>query len=160
VKTGRLGGGAASKANIVERVRLHTKEATSNEQEKVGIAHLAGVLLIVSYSKLDLLVRVRYSNPLPAPPCPPKLLNIPTNPQRFTDIGFTSDLANSTPLPMVIDADCGMPIDLLQWESLWMENGNDAGMPMQADLTAILHDAQTSIPTPTTYRPLTLRMHS
>jgi len=27
---------------------------------------------------------------------------------------------------MVIDGDCGMPIDLLQWESLWMENGDDS----------------------------------
>jgi len=77
-------------------------------------------------SKLDLLVRVRYSNPLPAPPCPPKLLNIPTNSSRYTNVNFTSELANSTPLPMVIDADCGMPIDLLQWECLWMENGDDS----------------------------------
>ncbi|KZS94622.1 hypothetical protein SISNIDRAFT_453572 [Sistotremastrum niveocremeum HHB9708] len=78
----------------------------------------------VKKSKLDLLVRVRYTNPLPPPPCPPKLLNIPTNPQRFTKLDFTNALANETPLPMIVDAECGMPLDLAHFPSLWMENGD------------------------------------
>ncbi|KAJ6619965.1 Paf1-domain-containing protein [Mycena sp. CBHHK59/15] len=63
-------------------------------------------------SKLDLLVRVRYSNPLPAPPCPPKLLDIPTNPMRYARPAFLNMLANDMPLPMIVDAECGMPLDL------------------------------------------------
>ena len=77
-------------------------------------------------SKLDLLVRVRYSNPLPAPPCPPKLLNIPTNPMRYAKPEFLNDLANETPLPMIVDAECGMPLDLGKWECLWEEAADDS----------------------------------
>ncbi|KZV91509.1 hypothetical protein EXIGLDRAFT_648223 [Exidia glandulosa HHB12029] len=70
-------------------------------------------------SKLDLLVRVRYSNPLPPPPFPPKLLTIATSPARYADPSFTDRLASETALPMFVDADLGMPLDLGQWEALW-----------------------------------------
>ncbi|KAF8159557.1 RNA polymerase II-associated protein [Crassisporium funariophilum] len=79
-------------------------------------------------SKLDLLVRVRYSNPLPAPPCPPKLLNIPTNPMRYARPEFLNALANETPLPMIVDAECGMPLDLGKWECLWEEAADDSSL--------------------------------
>ncbi|KAL6308280.1 RNA polymerase II-associated [Sparassis latifolia] len=75
-------------------------------------------------SKLDLLVRVRYSNPLPAPPCPPKLLDIPTDPMRYARPEFLDDIASDMPLPMIVDGDLGMPLDLSQWECLWVENGD------------------------------------
>ncbi|PVG01919.1 Paf1-domain-containing protein, partial [Serendipita vermifera] len=75
-------------------------------------------------SKLDLLVRVRYQNPLPAPPYPPKLLHIPTNPERYATIEYTGDLANEMAFPMVVDAEMGMPIDLSRYESLWQEGGD------------------------------------
>ncbi|KAF8637578.1 hypothetical protein AX17_002647 [Amanita inopinata Kibby_2008] len=79
-------------------------------------------------SKLDLLVRVRYSNPLPAPPCPPKLLDIPTNPMRYARPEFLNAIADDTPLPMIVDAECGMPLDLGQWECLWDENPDDSAL--------------------------------
>ncbi|GLB41845.1 putative paf1 [Lyophyllum shimeji] len=79
-------------------------------------------------SKLDLLVRVRYSNPLPAPPCPPKLLDIPTNPIRYAQPEFLNALANDAPLPMIVDAECGMPLDLGKWESLWEEDADDSSL--------------------------------
>ncbi|KAF8754182.1 Paf1 [Rhizoctonia solani] len=69
--------------------------------------------------RLDLLVKVRYTNPLPAPPCPPKLLNIPTHPNRYVRPEFTATLAAETPLPMVVDSECGMPLDLFGWDGLW-----------------------------------------
>ncbi|KAJ7580215.1 RNA polymerase II-associated protein [Mycena floridula] len=75
-------------------------------------------------SKLDLLVRVRYQNPLPAPPCPPKLLDIPTNPMRYARPEFLHNIATNAPLPMIVDAELGMPLDLSKWECLWDENGN------------------------------------
>ncbi|KAJ4473623.1 RNA polymerase II-associated protein [Lentinula aciculospora] len=79
-------------------------------------------------SKLDLLVRVRYANPLPPPPCPPKLLDIPTNPMRYAQPEFLNYIANNTPLPMIVDAECGMPLDLGKWESLWEENADDSAL--------------------------------
>ncbi|KIJ59225.1 hypothetical protein HYDPIDRAFT_44133 [Hydnomerulius pinastri MD-312] len=79
-------------------------------------------------SKLDLLVRVRYSNPLPPPPCPPKLIDIPTNPMRYTRPEFLNAIANDTPLPMIVDAECGMPLDLGRWECLWDEDADDSAL--------------------------------
>ncbi|KAJ3553833.1 hypothetical protein NP233_g12556 [Leucocoprinus birnbaumii] len=80
------------------------------------------------HSKLDLLVRVRYSNPLPAPPCPPKLLDIPTNPKRYTRPEFLNELVNETPLPMIVDAELGMPLDLGKFECLWEEGADDSAL--------------------------------
>ncbi|KAI9062578.1 RNA polymerase II-associated [Trametes sanguinea] len=77
-------------------------------------------------SKLDLLIRVRYSNPLPPPPCPPKLLDIPTDPKRYARPEFLDEIAASMPLPMVVDGELGMPLDLSQWDCLWEENGDDS----------------------------------
>lgn len=85
-------------------------------------------LYSLPYSKLDLLVRVRYSNPLPAPPCPPKLLDIPTDYMRYARTEFLNDIASETPLPMIVDAECGMPLDLGQFESLWQEDADDSGV--------------------------------
>lgn len=73
-------------------------------------------------------MRVRYSNPLPAPPCPPKLLDIPTNPKRYARPELLNALANQTPLPMIVDAECGMPLDLSKWECLWQEGADDSGL--------------------------------
>ncbi|RPD63949.1 Paf1-domain-containing protein, partial [Lentinus tigrinus ALCF2SS1-6] len=69
---------------------------------------------------------VRYHNPLLAPPCPPKLLNIPTDPKCYTRPTFLDDIAAGTPLPMVIDGELGMPLDLSHWDCLWDESGDDS----------------------------------
>ncbi|KAF8906198.1 RNA polymerase II-associated protein [Gymnopilus junonius] len=63
---------------------------------------------------------------LTCPPCPPKLLNIPTNPMRYTRPEFLNAIANEVPLPMIVDAECGMPLDLGKWDCLWEENGDDS----------------------------------
>ncbi|TEB33222.1 hypothetical protein FA13DRAFT_1773421 [Coprinellus micaceus] len=75
-------------------------------------------------AKLDLLVRVRYANPLPPPPCPPKLLDIPTDPMRYARPEFLDAVASEHPLPMIVDAEMGMPLDLGHWESLWEEEAD------------------------------------
>lgn len=31
------------------------------------------------------------------------------------------------PLPMIVDAECGMPLDLANWEALWDEGADDSG---------------------------------
>ncbi|KAJ7252501.1 RNA polymerase II-associated protein [Mycena rebaudengoi] len=94
-------------------------------------------------SKLDLLVRVRYSNPLPAPPCPPKLLDIPTNPMRYASPEFLDALAHDMPFPMIVDAECGMPLDLGKWESLWLEEETD---PRWRQLDAELNPDPKNLP--------------
>ncbi|EJU03491.1 RNA polymerase II-associated [Dacryopinax primogenitus] len=76
-------------------------------------------------AKNDLIVRVRYQNPLPEPPCPPKLLNIPTTPARYAQPSFTDTLFDARPFPMVIDSEFGMPLDLSKFPLLWREEEED-----------------------------------
>ncbi|KZT07427.1 uncharacterized protein LAESUDRAFT_724896 [Laetiporus sulphureus 93-53] len=105
-------------------------------------------------SKLDLIIRVRYSNPLPAPPCPPKILDMPTDPMRYARPEFLDDIAADTPLPMIVDGDLGMPLDLSRWECLWEENGDDSGLnpdpnntpPLDPKDQLLLGDPSTSGP--------------
>src|ERR1700728_1123296 len=50
-------------------------------------------ILAILHRNVELLIRARYSNPLPPPPCPPKLINIPTNPMRYAGPEFLNRLA-------------------------------------------------------------------
>ncbi|OCK83302.1 Paf1-domain-containing protein [Lepidopterella palustris CBS 459.81] len=64
----------------------------------------------------DYIARIRYSNALPPPPCPPKLLEIPNTglaSGQYTSAGFASRLARDQPLNIEADAELGMPIDLV-----------------------------------------------
>lgn len=57
--------------------------------------------------------RTRYPNPLPPPPYPPKFLSIPTEPSRYADpTVFGQRLASAHPLPVVVDSEAGMPLNL------------------------------------------------
>ncbi|KAI9867036.1 MAG: hypothetical protein M1813_000434 [Trichoglossum hirsutum] len=64
----------------------------------------------------DYIARIRYSNTLPPPPNPPKLLDIPgtgLEGSQYTSTGFASRLAREQPLNIETDAELGMPLDLV-----------------------------------------------
>ncbi|TPX18529.1 uncharacterized protein E0L32_011567 [Thyridium curvatum] len=64
----------------------------------------------------DFIARIRFSNALPPPPCPPKLLDIPNTglaSGQYTTPGFASRLAREQPLNVEADAELGMPLDLV-----------------------------------------------
>ncbi|KAI0200727.1 RNA polymerase II-associated [Astrocystis sublimbata] len=64
----------------------------------------------------DYIARIRYSNALPPPPHPPKLLDIPNTglaSGQYTAPGFASRLAREQPLNVEADAELGMPLDLV-----------------------------------------------
>ncbi|TAQ84567.1 hypothetical protein B7494_g7114 [Chlorociboria aeruginascens] len=64
----------------------------------------------------DYIARIRYSNALPPPPNPPKLLDIPNtglSGGQYTTPGFASRLARDQPLNIEADAELGMPLDLV-----------------------------------------------
>ena len=64
----------------------------------------------------DFIARIRYSNALPPPPNPPKLLDIPNTglaSGQYTNPGFASRLAREQPLNIEADAELGMPLDLV-----------------------------------------------
>ncbi|EAQ89072.1 hypothetical protein CHGG_05691 [Chaetomium globosum CBS 148.51] len=64
----------------------------------------------------DYIARIRYSNALPPPPNPPKLLDIPNTglaSGQYTAPSFASRLAREQPLNIEADAELGMPLDLV-----------------------------------------------
>lgn len=64
----------------------------------------------------DYIARIRFSNTLPPPPNPPKLLDIPNtglSSGLYTAPGFASRLARDQPLNIEADAELGMPLDLV-----------------------------------------------
>lgn len=64
----------------------------------------------------DYIARIRYSNTLPPPPHPPKLLDIPNTglaSGQYTSPSFASRLAREQPLNIEADAELGMPLDLV-----------------------------------------------
>ncbi|KAK3679362.1 hypothetical protein LTR78_000923 [Recurvomyces mirabilis] len=64
----------------------------------------------------DYIARIRYSNALPPPPNPPKLLDIPGTglaAGQYTSAGYASRLVREQPLNIEADAELGMPIDLI-----------------------------------------------
>lgn len=61
--------------------------------------------------KQDLLVRVRYQNPLPPPPFPPRLLHVPTTPARYASYDFLNPLQSERELPMILDGELGLPLE-------------------------------------------------
>jgi RNA polymerase II-associated factor 1 len=77
-------------------------------------------------SKLDLIVRQRYQNPIPAPTFPPLLIDIPV-PLTSTLIAapdLTAEYAASLPLPMMVDSEIGMPLDLNAFDGIWSDEAS------------------------------------
>ncbi|OAV87644.1 hypothetical protein PTTG_04663 [Puccinia triticina 1-1 BBBD Race 1] len=59
-----------------------------------------------------LLIRHRYQNPFPPPPFPAKLLHISTDSVRYADYRFLRNIEKEREVPLISDADLGMPIEL------------------------------------------------
>lgn len=76
----------------------------------------------------DYIARIRYSNALPPPPIPPKLLDIPNTGLSgggYTSASFASRLARDQPLNIEADAELGMAIDLVGIPGVF--EGNESG---------------------------------
>ena len=52
---------------------------------------------------------------------------MPTNYMRYARSDFMDDISSETPLPMTVDAELGMPLDLGLFESLWETDADDSG---------------------------------
>ncbi|TNY18632.1 RNA polymerase II-associated protein [Rhodotorula diobovata] len=104
-------------------------------------------------SKATLLVRVRYSNPLPPPPFPPRLLHVPTTPQRYAAYDFLTPIQGERELPLILDGELGIPLEYGRPAEgqdpdaeYWLGNRSaiappkDAPLPPQADEDAFLFE--------------------
>lgn len=83
----------------------------------------------------DYIARIRYSNALPPPPNPPKLLDIPGTGLaggQYTSAGYASRLAREQPLNIEADAELGMPIDLIGIPGIFDGNESGEGITMKA----------------------------
>lgn len=87
----------------------------------------------------DYIARIRYSNTLPPPPNPPKLLDIPgtgLSGGQYTSASYGTRLAREQPLNIEADAELGMPIDLVGIPGVF--DGNEAAI-MARDPRPALH---------------------
>ncbi|KAI1393411.1 RNA polymerase II-associated [Hypoxylon trugodes] len=83
----------------------------------------------------DFIARVRFSNALPPPPHPPKLLEIPNTglaSGQYTAPGFASRLAREQPLNIEADAELGMPLDLVGMPGIFDGDESSIQAPAQA----------------------------
>ncbi|RDL32119.1 Uncharacterized protein BP5553_09521 [Venustampulla echinocandica] len=83
----------------------------------------------------DYIARIRYSNALPPPPNPPKLLDIPNTglaSGQYTTPGFASRLAREQPLNIEADAELGMPLDLVGMPGIFDGDESSIQAPLQA----------------------------
>ncbi|EJP70237.1 chromatin remodeling complex subunit [Beauveria bassiana ARSEF 2860] len=83
----------------------------------------------------DFIARIRYSNALPPPPNPPKLLDIPNtglSSGQYTTPGFASRLAREQPLNIEADAELGMPLDLVGMPGVFDGDESSLQAPAQA----------------------------
>lgn len=83
-------------------------------------------------------MRVRFENPLPDPPFPPKLLKIDTDITRLGDPAYLDQLATSSQLPMILDSEMGMPIDLSAFDGVF--DGNEGALNPSGEATLDAED--------------------
>ncbi|KAI1644549.1 Paf1-domain-containing protein [Daldinia loculata] len=82
----------------------------------------------------DFIARIRFSNALPPPPNPPKLLDIPNtglSSGQYTAPGFASRLAREQPLNIEADAELGMPLDLVGMPGIFDGDESSIQAPTQ-----------------------------
>ncbi len=115
-------------ALVASQPRPHDHEITGHsaldleQRRQPQHTHLSQVIMSTSRSQgqdrvqQDYIARVRYSNTLPPPPNPPKLLDVPNTglaSGQYTAPGFAARLAREQPLNIEAGAELGMHLDLV-----------------------------------------------
>ena len=104
----------------------------------------------------DLIERVRYPNPLPEVPYAPKLVRVDAPAPNYTTPVYAQRISEAQQLPVAVDAEGGMPVDLPRFEYLWQDDARQpAGLDEELDMEAVhpedaylLSDALTQETTP------------
>ncbi|KAI1330435.1 Paf1-domain-containing protein [Xylariaceae sp. FL0255] len=90
----------------------------------------------------DYVARIRFSNALPPPPNPPKLLDIPNtglSSGQYTAPGFAARLAREQPVNIEADAELGMPLDLVGMPKIFDGDESSIQAPSQPPPISSLH---------------------
>jgi hypothetical protein len=99
--------------------KLSRYQYTTTTPPQLPLHPITGIMASSSSQRMihqDYIARIRYSNALPPPPNPTKLLDIPNtglSSGQYTTPGFASRLARDQPLNIEADAELGMPLDLV-----------------------------------------------
>ncbi|WBW72262.1 RNA polymerase II associated Paf1 complex [Schizosaccharomyces osmophilus] len=81
-----------------------------------------------SNRRQDYILRVRYHNPLPPPPFPPRLINISNPVKQYALPNFVSNVVQEKKIAIENDAELGMPMDLaavdgfFEGDTSWMQS--------------------------------------
>lgn len=79
----------------------------------------------LSQSAGEYIARVRYQNGLEAPQCPPKMVEIPNRANaHLLEPSFISNFTRTDSISLDVDAELGMPLDLLHMAGVF--EGNEA----------------------------------
>ncbi|RVX68636.1 hypothetical protein B0A52_07063 [Exophiala mesophila] len=93
--------------------------------------------------KQDLVVSIRYRNDLPPPPMPPKLLDVDTGGlSHYLTPGYASGLAKREDPNIEVDAEGGMPIDMIGVPGYFL---GDESAIMAPDVTPVLDPADLAL---------------
>ncbi|EPX71320.1 RNA polymerase II associated Paf1 complex [Schizosaccharomyces octosporus yFS286] len=82
----------------------------------------------MSNRRQDYILRVRYHNPLPPPPFPPRLINISNPVKQYALPNFVSNVVQEKKISIENDAELGMPMDLaavdgfFEGDTSWMQS--------------------------------------
>ena len=100
----------------VRQALTHTRNSNSDRFQLRVTTMASGTNRTERVIHQDFIARIRFSNALPPPPVPPKLLDVPNTglaSGQYTNPGFASRLAREQPLNIEVDAELGMPLDLV-----------------------------------------------
>ncbi len=93
--------------------------------------------------KQDMVVSIRYRNDLPPPPMPPKLLDIDTGGlAQYLTTGYASGLAKREEPNIEVDAEGGMPIDMIGVPGYFL---GDESAIMAPEITPVLDPADQAL---------------
>ena len=119
--TEKVSSSASSKSTLATARTAHLQNCQDikKQRQRLHNPRVTGKMASSSSQRMihqDYIARIRYSNALPPPPNPPKLLDIPNtglSSGQYTTPGFASRLARDQPLNIEADAELGMPLDLV-----------------------------------------------
>lgn len=79
-------------------------------------------------------MRIRYQNPLPPPPFPPKLLSIPTDLNRFASYDTLRPIEAEREIPLLVDAELGMYLESGQGDPDYWEGDRSKVAPAMVEI--------------------------
>lgn len=125
---GHLGSPTDSTRWQEERAKRQSKP------ESRAVADAGSRAIHADFALSSLQVRIRYQNPLPPPPFPPKLLQIPTDLNRFASYDTLRPIEAEREMPLLVDAELGMYLENGQGDPDYWEGDRSRVAPGMVEI--------------------------